>query len=371
MKQYIWKFPVGFDLNKKVNTSNPENGITKMVRNYNGHFGDLEYYEGKLFVTVSSDERFKGSHSSIELYDADTLKFIRSHTMIDGVTGEQFESVGWCAVNPNDGLLYTSNGAIKESKGLLVYQINKEAFTNLNVPLLTFKSHILLKDEEGKPLSRGSMQGGCFDYYNYLHITNGYQSVGKRYNYNEGTRGGISVYYLGTNPTCSSVRRITNSTQSGTFRFQFTGAREEPEGITYLELDSNTAPKITGSLHAIMLDNSGSGDDDLYFKHYKRDLMFVKNPDSVKVKESDSFILKARAAGGVGPYSYQWLRFDSYQNKYYMISDDAVCSGTRTDILKFNKIPYSCNGCMYAAMVTDSEGKCSISERADVSVIKK
>ena len=44
---------------------------------------------------------------------------------------------------------------------------------------------------------------------------------------------------------------------------------EEPEGLTYWDLDGRKVPGIEGQLHAILLDNDTWSDDDVYLKHYR------------------------------------------------------------------------------------------------------
>lgn len=110
------------------------------------------------------------------------------------------------------------------------------------------------------------MQGGCFDNQNHLHLCNGY------YKDYANQKGGITVYNI---PTITKGQILylkvrARSNQSHDFRFQFTSRGEEPEGITYWDLDNGMAPGITGQLHAIMIDNVGKGDDDFFFKHYRR-----------------------------------------------------------------------------------------------------
>ena len=67
-------------------------------------------------------------------------------------------------------------------------------------------------------------------------------------------------------------RRIVRSTNgSGSFNYEFHpggSTDEEPEGLTYWDLDGRNAPGIKGQLHAILLDNDANGDD-VYFKHYR------------------------------------------------------------------------------------------------------
>lgn len=54
------------------------------------------------------------------------------------------------------------------------------------------------------------------------------------------------------------------------FKFEYhPGYRigEEPEGITWWDLDSRRAPSIRGQLHVIMLDTDPGSADDMYLKH--------------------------------------------------------------------------------------------------------
>ena len=119
------------------------------------------------------------------------------------------------------------------------------------------------------------MQGGCFDNDNHLHIMNGYvtHDKGTRVSW-ANSKGGISVFKVSSTPSAGytqTICRLTHSNQSGGFRFQFNGSGEEPQGLTYWDLDKDTrAPEIDGQLHAIMIDNTGKGADDFFFKHYRK-----------------------------------------------------------------------------------------------------
>ena len=81
------------------------------------------------------------------------------------------------------------------------------------------------------------------------------------------TRAGAS-----TSSTCERSGASLRSTNgSGSFNYEFHpggSTDEEPEGLTYWDLDGRNAPGIQGQLHAILLDNDANGDD-VYFKHYR------------------------------------------------------------------------------------------------------
>ena len=131
------------------------------------------------------------------------------------------------------------------------------------------------------------MQGGCFDNQNRLHITNGdYTIKGGSHNY-ANSNGGISVFTIPNIPKSNPekyylIKRSVASEQSGTFAYKFSGTGEEPAGLTYWDLTGRSVPgQLCGCLHVIMLDHYGVGDDDFFFKHYKRtgtkDIYFKEN----------------------------------------------------------------------------------------------
>jgi hypothetical protein len=184
--------------------------------------------------------------------------------------GGYFSDIGWLAINPNNELLFTSNGYILKNNPIYVYSIDFNAIRAGRGDFLKIYTQVNLLDEEGDEfVERECMQGGCFDKSNNLHLCNGYYK-----NEHSNRKGGITVYEipeLSYNPNKVNYARIrARSNQSHHFRFQFNTYGEEPEGITYWDLDNGKSPNIKGQLHAIMLDNAGRGDDDFYFKHYRK-----------------------------------------------------------------------------------------------------
>ena len=182
-----------------------------------------------------------------------------------------YRTIPWCAVNPCNGKLYTTD---KEksgscvSKDLFVYDIDLDKIRQGSQEFLHFHCTNRMYDERCRRLTLIHMQGGCFDNQNHLHVNNGFWKK-KEAN----SKGGISVFSV---PVATAeggiygIRRIIKSNQSRGFRYQFNSYGEEPEGLTYWDLNDGRAPGIKGVLHAIMLDNAGTGADDFYFKHYDR-----------------------------------------------------------------------------------------------------
>lgn len=272
-EKYIWKFPVTHDLKKSCKKEDAARGIYKY--RYGHHLGDSDCYNGYLFIPVEDDgDPYIMVFSTSDIHTKITSQKMQKKDFITG-TSTYFKQFGWVAINPNDKKLYTSDGELNKKNPILVYDIDFDAIKNKKTPFLKPYAALYVVDEEGRYLTRGWMQGGCFDNQNHLHICNGspkhYPSDGTLLNYSN-RKGGITVYdipQLSQNEV-TTIKVKARSNQSHDFRFQFNGYLEEPEGITYWDLDGKGAPGISGQLHAIMIDLNGIGDTDLYFKHFRR-----------------------------------------------------------------------------------------------------
>lgn len=259
----IWKFPVTHNLNNSCTKENASKGIYK--NSYGHHLGDIDYYKNYLFVPVSDH----GEPYIAAFPTSDIHKRAARHTM-QLPNGSSYSDLGWLAINPKNGLLFTSNGSINKNNPIYVYSIDIDAIKAGRNDFLKLYTRINLVDEEGDDyVERTCMQGGCFDNDNHLHLCNGFWK-----NEHSNKKGGITVYEipeLAYKPNSTILVQIrARSNQSHDFRFQFNTLGEEPEGITFWNLTGKNAPNISGHLHAIMLDNAGSGKDDFYFKHYKK-----------------------------------------------------------------------------------------------------
>ena len=286
-KKVIWKFPVTHDLN---NSCKNENVSARIYRCHYGqscnctkdyHLGDIECFNGYLFIPIASD-----GDPYIAVFATSNIKERVAMQRMRDANSNAFSNIGWCAINPQDGLLYTSSGGLNKNSPILVYSINWNAIKERRSNFLTLYTKIFIVDEESDDfITRDWMQGGCFDKEGHLFLTNGAPTNGPTkfdlgdrnvtgtYNH-ANKKGGITVYEiprLSYNPNgFTRVKVLARSNQSHNFRFQFNGYRNEPEGITYWNLDGKGVPGISGQLHVIMLDNNGSGDDDLYFKHFRK-----------------------------------------------------------------------------------------------------
>ncbi|MFT7484539.1 MAG: hypothetical protein ACI9F9_000379 [Candidatus Paceibacteria bacterium] len=182
-------------------------------------------------------------------------------------------AVGWCAVREN-GEVYTG----ENHDGFLRRYAPSDWLPNLGAPgspnLFDFPllpEHIPLIDAAGNDLFAFHLQGGDFaPDQDVLFLSSGYYGISSMPH-------GIHKFNLVTLPDGNEqFVRERKSIQSGLFRFQYgnpTGTfyGEEPQGLTFWDLNDGRAPGILGELHVLLLDNDAFGDD-FYLKHYTRGL---------------------------------------------------------------------------------------------------
>ena len=90
-----------------------------------------------------------------------------------------FDSLGWCAVNPCDGKLYTCDHTLENSyteKGspLIKFKIHLENI-GTSKPVFERDGDIKVYRQNGVEMNgKECMQGGCFDYYNNIYLNSGY-----------------------------------------------------------------------------------------------------------------------------------------------------------------------------------------------------
>jgi hypothetical protein len=256
-KGSVWRVPIAKDLRNHLQDG--VDGVRRRpipVAGYD-HFGDPDVHRGTLYIPIEGRRRLFPAFPiptvprvpRIAAFRASDLQFLWSAPL------PKQQKAGWCAID-SKGILFSSNGRITprvmSGKGpLFRYRIEGQG--------LKFLDRVVLRDEHGTPVVLDSMQGGTFADDHHLYLSCGYYK-------NPQPSWGIHLFDLATQ------RRVVRSTNgSGAFNYEFHpggSTDEEPEGLTYWDLDRRNAPGIKGQLHAILLDNDANGDD-VYFKHYR------------------------------------------------------------------------------------------------------
>jgi len=217
------KIPVQRDLGAPA-TSSISVGIPRQLAAYN-HMGDLDYYDGRLYVPL------EGSAPAIGVFDAD-LHYV-THALLPNA-----EDAPWCAINPVDGHLYTSsfhNSVVRKHR----------MTWSGNTLTLTQVASITLRDSAGEPLNLDRVQGGVFSARGHLYLVSDVAGQG------------IKGFDLET------------GRQQASIPVQFKRPHEELEGIDIWDLDSGQVPGINGQIHLQMVVHHWLSDDDFYFKHYQ------------------------------------------------------------------------------------------------------
>jgi len=248
-KNRLWKFPVSFDLNKQVPASIKRVGIPSFLKNKKyDHFGDLAYYNGYLFIPLEH-EHYK-LPPKIVVFKAHDLSFV-SEANLDASRGGSHAMS--CAINPKNGLLYVAQFRHGHASSIRVL-IYRQRITNGRLKLQYIRKMAFFREDGQTPLYPRSIQGLSFS-----------RTSGLLYLVSDiGTKGGIFVF----DPTNGRKLKRIKVDYDPEICFFRCWRREELEGLTIWDLDNGRAPNIKGQVHLIMIDNVGTGDDDLYFKHF-------------------------------------------------------------------------------------------------------
>lgn len=259
----LWKVPVAHDLAESLAWPDFSVGIRSTAiphalraAGYD-HFGDLDHYQGYLFVALSGS-----GEPAVCIFRAQSLAYVGYAFL------SRQSDAPWCAIDPRDGILYSSNGILSErvqdphAGPMYRYQIDYPRLSQDEVRVVFQDRGPILLEEDGTPVRMRCPQGAVFsDSSGCLYLLNGCIYKVIRHT------GGIHVFDMATR------RRIARSTNDGgDFKYKFRQRwpwSQEAEGITLWDLDDGRAPGIDGQLHALMLDNNWPDADSLYFKHYR------------------------------------------------------------------------------------------------------
>lgn len=179
---------------------NPDSKKTVGIKVGEIHFGDIDYYKGFIFVPVFQNGKEGDVDAQILVFSTKTFDCVWCERLKkrDNV---YFEKLLWCAVNPLDGCLYTSDTFISRSfegdhSPVMAYRIDVEKLKMLekgkyknrlsdSVFTCVSKDGIILyrgvKNDAGEIEARpyeidARMQGGCFDSFDTLYLCAGFGS---------------------------------------------------------------------------------------------------------------------------------------------------------------------------------------------------
>ena len=194
-------YTIGYSVSTLSNQEKSYRARCFYCNNY--HFGDCDFYKGLIFVPAYPQRTQAFYYSSIFLYiytqipnyftinnipekakkeiwifDAETLKLLHREE-IKKKDNMLFDSLGWCAVNPCDGKLYTCDHTLEGSytedgSPLIRFKIHLENIGTTK-PVFERDGDIKVYRQNGVEMNgKECMQGGCFDCYNNIYLNSGY-----------------------------------------------------------------------------------------------------------------------------------------------------------------------------------------------------
>ncbi len=264
----LFKFHVSTDLDTNFSSAVKMIHMPQELKDFKcNHFGDPDYFvvdgQGYIFIPVEGDEGDCGGNPRLAVFrdDAD-LSYVGSAVLPSQNSQNGTPRAGWCAISPLDQLLYSSHNKISAQFPVFRYQVDFASLNQGQVILNPVNSLIL--HYEGTPVNIPQyIQGGCFSPNGNLFICSG--KLG-----DVESNGGIRVFL--PNGELLYHSSVDNMPFLYEYHSGVLGGSEEPEGITYWDLESLPdglqAPNISGQLHAILLNNELIGES-IYFKHYQ------------------------------------------------------------------------------------------------------
>lgn len=146
------------------------------------HIGDIDYFNGYIFAPIYQNGTDGSADAQILIFSTETFDLVWKEILYKK-ENVPFQGLAWCAVNPNDGCLYTSDGRINNefsgrNSPLMAFKINFENLQNQKGPVFTnvTPNGIPLQMPDGSPfLLKAGMQGGCFDPYDNIYLVSGFE----------------------------------------------------------------------------------------------------------------------------------------------------------------------------------------------------
>ncbi|MEJ2155542.1 MAG: hypothetical protein P8X96_09420 [Desulfobacteraceae bacterium] len=231
----LWKIPVSFDLNSLgllLPASAKAIDIPPFLeRKGYRRFGDLDYYRGYIFAALEGDGRVK-DRPLVAVFRATDLALEKTISM-----GRWLKSIGWIAINPVTGNLYTSQAALTPVAKRFKVKIAPEDVT------LAPASNYALHQRNGGGLSLQNPQSGTF-------------SADGRYLFVVDRQGP-------TSRLMSFNRRTGREMVSSLFISKGTGLM----AVSYVNTGTK-APGVRGVLHVVMRQPDPQARHAFSLKHY-------------------------------------------------------------------------------------------------------
>lgn len=220
-KQRVYRFSLANDVVSHV----------KLSGNGSDHLGDIDYYQGRIYCAMEGPTK---------ILIIDTPPFSGwwpAELAGESGGGPPQASCPWCAVNPWNGLLYSSNNGDDEpgEDTLRAYRFDFSSGRFVHVP----SADIVLQEKLRK------IQGAVFSKNGHVLLASNHTNDIRCYSV-------LNGYYLGR----ASIQK------DGSWN-----VGEEVEGLTIWE--DITYEDVSTHVHVILLDNDWPDDDDVYFKHYR------------------------------------------------------------------------------------------------------
>jgi len=229
----VWRFPIDLDLASARDGQHdvrkggiPEPGIE--------HLGDCDVHDGLLYVAMEGTDP-----PLVGLFDLD-LRFLGSAPLTAQPTKDPTIASPWCAIDPRDGLLYSSRFYTDRLQAYRRHVVGG-AFE------LEPAREVLLQSEDGERLHLDRVQGADFTSKGHLYLTS------------DTPDGGLLGFDVATGQR--HLHRV--------IPFEPGWPQEEViEGLTVVDLADGGVPWMRGVIHVLAFDGHERRPDYVWLRHF-------------------------------------------------------------------------------------------------------
>lgn len=221
------------------------------------HMGAPDYDNGYVFVPMYGDNA-----SGIAVYRGSDLAF-------RGLVRLSFNP-GWVAIRHTDHRLFTSKSTLGGASVGLSWQIDFTKLTGSTAspsiaPLVNGRS-FRVYGRDGTSLTLEHMQGGTFSPRGDLYTMNGFTGC---FQDRKVPASPVRRFRMVAPDVFHEVARSNNGYDP--FNYEIHQSKDqEPQGLTWWDLSQVPHHyRVSGNLHALMLDNDCWDDDNVFLKHYR------------------------------------------------------------------------------------------------------
>jgi hypothetical protein len=243
-----------------------------------GHYGDPDFAYGHLWVPVEHPGQGGGGNADpkVILYDENLVaRGLFDVPRFAGATKWADAGCPWIAINPVDGLVYTSLFTIKGDAAYRVRAFSIDRDTSGNIKGLAYHHDVIIENEHHQAWDMHKTQGGAFSPSGHFYVVSDSGSPeGGAPNSRALSAPSFGTGVHGFRLPIGALHSTVRATRFMYYRIQYDASlgAEELEGLDIWDRSDGRSPHISGQIHVAQGHNPNPAPwvktNVLWFKHY-------------------------------------------------------------------------------------------------------